>query len=464
MFGAIYHEKVSFDDGHRKACWNFTWTILMPRSKGFFKEVWFAYSRPVPADRKQLLMLIVACALFSVFGGIFLHQWLCNRLHYNPQSMTILSTIVVLLTVCVLVLVHPIRCVLTIVLPMVGSKQCRNLLWSTCFMVIMFNILPNIATNIQAVFQTIKCVSQHSLESVLNSTHHFRVIVENTTGILTKVTDEMAKMTLTPITRRLSISANVETSLIESQILKTSKNIKEDFAIVQFQFKDTALTCNRILEGCFIFYVLFNASLYLKRYLTDLEFDNSYITKQLEELAVEKKVSHLLMTSSKRLIKSTGLKLSKEELCTCLVHVLTMSLFILMTVPIVVADHVVFHFGMVVVEWVDNLPPIHITLQMKYEVNLKTFLVRANIPYENNYPWKMTFVSSNCRSLPNPPNVTILVTFGFIFCLMFIMILLEAYAHRLCRKISASFYEKREEERVSHLLEKIMHKTDDDVL
>ncbi|CAH2302888.1 osteoclast stimulatory transmembrane, partial [Pelobates cultripes] len=90
---------------------------------------------------------------------------------------------------------------------------------------------------------------------------------------------------------------------------------------------------------------------------------------------------------------------------------------------------------------------------------VKAFLkIESNIAIHQEYLWKMNFAESKCCQRPSPPNVSAIITFGFFYSFLFVMILLQAYAHRLRRKISALFYPKREEERVLYLLEKIIHK------
>ncbi|KAM8945797.1 osteoclast stimulatory transmembrane protein [Pelodytes ibericus] len=346
------------------------WNVLKPRIHNFFLEICCAYYNPAPANWKQLVILIIECSLLALLNGIFLYIWLSSYLHYDSQPILILSVIVSIFTFCVFFLVHPVRCILTIMIPSICTKQGRNLFWSSSFMVIMFQILPNILTNIRSVFQTMKCVSQHSSENILNSTQVFQAIVRDVIKVVTNVKDEMANVGFTKITRGMKIDASIETSLISRQILKAAENIKEDFLNVELQLKNGVLMTNRILAGVFILYLLFNATWYLKCYLTDLEFDNAYITKRLEMLALEKNAPDLLLRSSEKLIKSTGLKFSREELCVCLIHVLILFLFVMLTALVVLGDHMAFQFAMVVGNWVYDLPPMHVTLQLNYLIFL----------------------------------------------------------------------------------------------
>ncbi|XP_063281974.1 osteoclast stimulatory transmembrane protein [Pelobates fuscus] len=438
---------------------NYIFKSFIPRIKSVMQDFFLAYSNPVPSNRKQLLILIIECLLLSLTIGLLMYKWFSSYLEYDSQPVIILTIIVVIFQFCLLILVHPIRCVISIILPSIGTKQGRNFLWSASFVAIMFNIIPNIVINLKNVFHTMKCIAQHSSESLLNSTDVFQNIVRDMTGRLTDFKDKVVRLSLSTTTRDMKIDANIDKSIISRQIIKLSENVNEEFTSVESQLKDGVLTCNKVLAVCLGLYLLWNAIWYLQRYLTDLEFDNMYITKQLKILALKKHASGLLPSSSKWLIRSTGVKLSREEICISLVQFLILSLFILLTVLTIVADHIAYQFALAVGAWVSDLPAMPIALQIKYDATVKAFLIiESNIAINQEYLWKMNFAESKCCQRPSPPNVSAIITFGFIYSFLFVMILLQAYAHRLRRKMSALFYPKREEERVSYLLEKIIHK------
>uniref|UniRef100_A0A8C5Q6W8 Dendritic cell-specific transmembrane protein-like domain-containing protein n=1 Tax=Leptobrachium leishanense TaxID=445787 RepID=A0A8C5Q6W8_9ANUR len=442
------------------------WKVLFPKIHILILEICSAYFNPVPTSKKQLLILAVECFLLSLTNGILLHKWLSTYLQYDPQSVYILAITVAVFMFCVLMLVHPVRCIFGIIIPSIGTKQGRNFLWSAGFMVIILNILPNIITNIRVVFHAMKCITQHSSESILNSTHVLKPIIEDIRSNINTVKDNLGYST----PRKLNIEASVDTAFISGQILKVSENIKEEFISIESGLREGMVLSNRILAGFFITNLLFSSIWYLKRYLTDLKFDNTYITKQLEMLASKRNASRLLPSSSGWLIKSTGVKLSRDELCTSLVHMLILSIFILFTTLAVVGDHMTYQIAVLLGNTVDKVPEINVTFEVQYYVSsisllfphlfsqLDIFLLKFLDLQLHEYQWKMSFASANCLQLPSPPDTSAMVTCGFIYGFMFIVILLEAYAHRLRRKISASFYQKREEERVSYLLEKIMQR------
>lgn len=57
-----------------------------------------------------------------------------------------------------------------------------------------------------------------------------------------------------------------------------------------------------------------------------------------------------------------------------------------------------------------------------------------------------------------PPNPSVLLVVGLLFCILYATVFLETYAHRLCRKIAGSFFESQEEKRALYLYKKLSRK------
>lgn len=79
--------------------------------------------------------------------------------------------------------------------------------------------------------------------------------------------------------------------------------------------------------------------------------------------------------------------------------------------------------------------------------------------FEGSYQHYLTFSSAHCRvSPPKPPNPSVLLVVGLLFCILYATVFLETYAHRLCRKIAGSFFESWEEKRALYLYKKLSRK------
>ncbi|KAG6933869.1 osteoclast stimulatory transmembrane protein [Chelydra serpentina] len=424
-------------------------------------DAWSAYSKPVPSSCSELLTLFLQCCCIAVLTGGLFYNWMFSSLEYPFHLSSAIAVSFSLLLLLILFLVHPIRCMFTIIIPTLGTKQGRRLLLSTCFMIVAVNIIPNIMDNIKTILQVIKCICKNSSDSLLNSTTLLGKASTQFGHQIKEVTDKLADNALKPRNGHFQYT----------QVLIASQKIKDDFSAVELLVKQTLLVANRVAAGFFLFYLLFESAWYLKSYLTNLRFDNIYITKKLEGLAVDKKAAHLLTRSPKKLIRSTGLKLSREEMVMCLLRMMLLTLVLMLTAVIIATDYIAFHLADTAVNEVAQFPSVPITLNIKYDakISILPFIwkifngvisgEKSIANFERTYQQNLTFISADCTmKLPSPPNNFVALAVGMLYCIIYAMIFLETYAQRLCRKISASFFERQEEHRVQYLYRELLRK------
>ncbi|KAM9296918.1 osteoclast stimulatory transmembrane protein [Gastrophryne carolinensis] len=415
----------------------------------FSQEVCTAYSTPIPDGWRQVSLLVLTCAMISGLAGILLYLWLFHSLRYEHLPASASSAAFAFTTCAILAVVHPIRCVLTMVIPTLGTKQGSRILLSTSFMIIALNILPNILKNLKAVFQIFRCIAQHTAEKALNSTDDFRSLAGDVHRLVTETNDVVAALAVTSAAK-IDIFTQINTSKISHPIRQAVTALKTDFEAAESLFKDILLVANRVMAGLFIIYILFNATWYLRNYLTDISFDNRYVTSQLEEKAEKMKVTNI---SSVKLIRSAGFKMSRKELVASLIRCLLILMFFLLTLMIIAVDHMVFRFAVAVSRWASDLPAAQVNFQLRYtaEVSLVKIIKSNVVSYSRDHQVDLTFFSESCKSPTSPPEISTTVVICFIYCVIFVVRFLETYAQRLCRKISSLFYRKRETERVTYL-------------
>uniref|UniRef100_A0A8D2J5T2 Osteoclast stimulatory transmembrane protein n=1 Tax=Varanus komodoensis TaxID=61221 RepID=A0A8D2J5T2_VARKO len=313
---------------------------------------WLAYSSPLPSNHNQLLSLFLMCCCIAVSIGGFFYCWMFSSLQYSFQFSATTASAIGFLALLTLFLVHPVRCMFTIIVPTLGTKQGRRLLLSACFMIVTANIIPNIMSNIRSILQVIKCICKDSSESLLTST----VLLDDASW-------DFARTLKT-------VFDNI--FLLSQKMTSASQGIKEDFLEAEMLVQKAILWANRITAGFVLFYLVFESSWYLKSYLTDLQFDNIYITKKLEDLARQKNATHLLVCSPKKLIKSAGLRLSREEFTGCLMRIFLVSLVFILTLVIITADYISFYLAQATVTEVSKLPVVPINFWIKYNVSTES--------------------------------------------------------------------------------------------
>ncbi|NXK65122.1 OCSTP protein, partial [Sylvietta virens] len=430
-------------------------------------DLWWIYSKPVPADGRELWTLFLQCSCIAVvIGGLF-YNWMFASLEYSWHLSVAVAVSFSLLLLLTLLLVHPARCVFSMIMPTLGTKQGRKLLFSTCIMIAVVNITPNIMSNIKTILQLIKCICKNSSDSLLNST----ALLEKVSWEFGDAIQETIPSIYKPMNGHFRFSLLQDSPLIYQKMHIAGENISREFLSVEVLVKDSIRVANRLAAGFFMLCLCFESTWYLKNYLTDLRFDNFYITKKLERLAVDRRAAHLLAGSSKKLLRPRGWKLSWEEVALCLVQAMLVTVALLLLLLVVAMDHFAFSVADTAVTKAAQFSAVPFTLSIKYKVTagvscpalcgdptpcpfreLELLLRDFNRTYHHH----LIFSSARCRiSPPTPPNPSVLLVLGLLFCILYATVFLEAYAHRLCRNIAASFFPRREERRALHLLRKL---------
>ncbi|NXP63303.1 OCSTP protein, partial [Chloropsis cyanopogon] len=426
-------------------------------------DLWWIYSKPVPAGGRELCTLFLQCScITAVIGGLF-YNWMFASLEYSWHLSVAVAVSFSLLLLLTLFLVHPARCVFSMIMPTLGTKQGRKLLFSTCIMIAVVNITPNIISNIKTILQVIQCIWKNSSDSLLNST----ALLEKVSWEFGDAVQETIPSMYKPMNGHFRFSLLQNSSLIYQKMHLAGEKISREFLSVEVLVKDSIRVANRLAAGFFMLYLCFESTWYLKNYLTNLSFDNFYITKKLERLAADRRAAHLLVCSSKKLIRPTGLKMSWEEVGQCLVRAMLVTVALMLLLVLVAMDHFAFSVADTAVTKAAQFSVVPVTLSIKYKakIQIMPFLLKVFWPppealllkdFNKTYHHHLIFSSAHCRiSPPRPPNPSVLLVVGLLFCILYGTVFLETYARRLCRGIAASFFQSCEEKRVLHLYTKL---------
>ncbi|KAM7005081.1 osteoclast stimulatory transmembrane protein [Passerculus sandwichensis] len=437
--------------------------FLFPKVHRTMAELWGIYSKPVPADSRELWTLFLQCScITAVIGGLF-YNWMFASLEYSWHLSVVMAISLSLLLLLALFLVHPARCVFTMIMPTLGTKQGRKLLFSTCIMIAVVNITPNIISNMKTILQVIQCICKNSSDSLLNSTTLLQKVSWEFADAVQEATHPIYK----PMNGHVRFSLLQNSSLIYQKMHLAGEKISREFLSVEVLVKDSVRAANRLAAGFLMLYLCFESAWYLKNYLTNVRFDNFYITKKLERLAMDRRAAHLLVGSSKKLIRPTGLKLTREEVVLCLVQAMLVTVALMLMLVLVAMDHFAFSVADTAVRKAAQFSVVPVTLSIKYkaEMGIAPFLYKLfwRPPealllrdFNKTYHHQLIFSSAQCRiSPPGPPSPSVLLAVGLLFCVLYGSALLEPFARRLCRGIAASFFPGREDRRVLHLYGKL---------
>lgn len=320
-------------------------------------RLWDVYSVPSPAG-KDILILMCLCLTLAVTTGGLLYHWLANTLKYQPKLS--IPTACVYSTVMFLVsfLCHPLRCVLTLTLPSICTKQGRKLLISASIMILVLNVLPNITANVGAVAQLLKCTTEGFTKTLLNSSGPFNAAKQDLVEQLAKL--DWKDTSIAPNMRALDYSTHVNVSEVKDRITKILDLIEGNVTHARNTFKMYKLLSNRILAAIFVALLIYESSQYLKSYLTLLQFDNDYISKDLQ-----KNMAHAAKGDS---ALSRRCNITSQECTSSLVALAVVTLYFIAIALIVLLDHVVYQAVQVVLPLLLDFPSTTASISVDYTV------------------------------------------------------------------------------------------------
>ncbi|XP_035238128.1 osteoclast stimulatory transmembrane protein [Anguilla anguilla] len=416
---------------------------------------WDAYSKPAPETIREGLTLLCLCSIVAMVTGGFLFHWMSQCLRYDQLASATVAGFYAVAAFLLLSLVHPLRCTLALILPSLGTKQGRKLIISTSMMLLALNVIPNIASNVGVVAHVLKCTASGLAQSLINSSE----LVNTAKGDLVKEARKVDFLVPRLLTE-FDHDTNINVSQVKQRFVVVSQQIENDISHIKRVVEDIRLVANRLLAAFFVIYLFVESALYLNTYLTNVKFDNIYITGQLEHMARE---NGILSSDMKNMVSSTSYKISKQEFLKCVLRLAGVSLYFVVVVFIVVMDHAVCHLVKAGQPLLLDQPPSSISITINYKVQLFipstciVFCSRKNkVNFTKDYGWNFGFMSERCTLEPSEPDAGVTVALGLLYLLAYSMVLLEVYVRRARRKVSASFFPTQERKRTEFIFKKIL--------
>ncbi|KAI4874560.1 hypothetical protein NFI96_029037, partial [Prochilodus magdalenae] len=421
-----------------------------------FEFFWLSYSTPIPQSARQLLTLLLMCLAVSMSTGALLFHWLRELLMYDPLTAGISSGIYAAAVLILSFLVHPFRCAFTLMFPTLGTKQGRKLVLSACAMIVVLYILPNIATNTATITHLMKCISENLAHSLLNSSELSNRIKSDMVGKIQAI--QNSEITFVEKLSKFNHSTDINVSELSANLNSLGKHVEEDLSKAKHYLEELKLLSNRIFAAVFVFFLFGDATIYLKSYLTSVKFDNVYITGLLRRTANKKGV-HVEAKDVKNGVNSTSFRMTKREMIRCLVPILQITLYLVMTVMLIIFDHIVCYLLVTGQSWLLDIPSTDVSIEVNFKVGYSFLSIYAGDSTMNKlYSAIISSDAAQCKASPSNLNPGVLVSLGLLYLLSYFLVLLEVYARRLRRKVASSFFQKQEKKRIDFLIEKIKNR------
>ncbi|XP_068599076.1 osteoclast stimulatory transmembrane protein [Brachionichthys hirsutus] len=425
--------------------------------KSVLLHLWDVYSAPAPSG-KDVLTLLSLCVTVAIVTGGLLHHWLSKTLKYDrePSVRTACVYLVAVGPLCFLC--HPLRCVLTMILPTVCTKQGRRLLISASVTILVLNVVPNVTLNIGAVARILKCTGESLAGALLNSSEPLneakRDLVEETIRV------KREDLSVVTNLRKLDHFTYVDLSDIRSKFSGLIGQMDGDFSRARNLLAEYKLLSNRVVAGIYVALLVFEASRYLRSYLTSVRFDNVLVSNASRGETSRSAGKWTKKDRSRR-------RISKQEVTSCVLALVPVTLYFFMMLLIVALDHAVYHAVQAILLWLQDFPQTSGGISVDYKVRWfppalciipRSCITRELTHFHRDYTWAFNLEPSACNATTSAPDRRVAALLGCLWLVSYSLVFLDVYAGRLRRMISASFFREQEERRKAHLAEKIRRK------
>ncbi|XP_051964152.1 osteoclast stimulatory transmembrane protein-like [Xyrauchen texanus] len=423
--------------------------------------LWLCYSTPTPQSAHQLLTLFTLCFFMAVITAALLFHWLTDFLKYDIQTASVAAVIHATAVFILSSLIHPFRCAFTLIFPTLGTRQGRKLLMSTAVMIVVLYVLPNMVANISTLTHVVKCASEKLTQSLLSSSELINTIKDN----IVKTAEESVEATLVHTLRDFDHTTNINVSEVKERLNFLSKQVQEDFSEFKSQVQDLKLVTSRIFAAVFVLYLFTESVIYLRSYLTSVRFDNTYITGGLRSKATSKGIT-VEAKDVKNGVNSTSFRITKREICRCLAPSVVITLYLLMTIFLIVLDHFLHSLVKSGGTWISNIPSSNVSINIHFKVETMLHICKLFnsdclvelFNFNKSYTALIHSDPNVCDAQPSKLNPSAVTALVFLYLLSYTMLLLEVYARRLRRKVAASFFQQQEDRRIEFLIQKIQAK------
>ncbi|XP_041928399.1 osteoclast stimulatory transmembrane protein-like [Alosa sapidissima] len=413
--------------------------------------LWDVYSKPTPSNALEVFILFLICLLVSVTMATLLLVWMVFSLTYDLTATAILVGVCMSLMAALLTLVHPVRCTLSILIPSLGTQQGRKILVSTVMTLTIATCVPNMVRNVSWTAFLIRCSSHSLIEGVLNSS---RTIDQ----VLSDMNEWTAKMPGSSGKIHLVLKQEIDVLDIWREISNMTHSMKAELQSLHDSLDGASSVLQKLTGAALVAMVLVSSSMYLIGYLTDLKYDNVYMSRRLVTCLAVSGDATLPIKYQHRLVKTSGVKMMRAEVQRCVWSVAVLGFYAILCFSLIGLDHFIYRTLEILLTWTNDIPGItyHITVYVEISGRAIGFIPFNIDSLDKKYSHRLPLLPAQCVTPLSLPTSSIISSVSILLFIALVLVLGQVFAQRLRRKICASFYSRREDERTRYLLQKIL--------
>lgn len=285
--------------------------------------------------------------------------WMVFSLAYDLTAVAILAGVCVFPMTMLLMLVHPVRCTLSILIPSLGTQQGCKILISTMMTLTIATCVPNMVRNVNWTAFLIRCSSQSQIEGVLNSS-------QITDQVMNDISEWTAKMPGSGGKSHITLRQDIDVLAVWRDISNMTQNMRVEIHSLHDSLNFASSVLQKLTGAALVVMVVTNASMYLIGYLTDMKYDNVYASQRLLASLAASGDATLPTKYQGRLVKTSGVRMVQSEVQRCVWGVVVLGFYTILCFTLIGLDHFVYRTLELLLTWTNDIPGItcHITVHL----------------------------------------------------------------------------------------------------
>uniref|UniRef100_S4RT29 Dendritic cell-specific transmembrane protein-like domain-containing protein n=1 Tax=Petromyzon marinus TaxID=7757 RepID=S4RT29_PETMA len=417
--------------------------------------------------------MLALCLLTSTLSSCFVLKVVWEAEEVRPPIRLGVTATYVALTAALLFSSKQLRCISLLVVPALGTKRGREYILYAAAGLLAVHTAPNTFHNLRALGEVSLCKALSGIRSVINNSARREAVVREYATVETQTVKGLLQFHSVQSNYVFDVKTRDVSTELDSLRLKVenvTRNVAANFKTFQATVEKVRAVLSTVFSVASVLLVLALSAAYLRSYLTNVLFDNIYITEELRALARQTDPSGEAMRCLKadgrrQLVDSTSLRLSRKETENWPLSILTLFTWLLLVSLAIGVEYGVYALTDTLLALADTIPPAHAEVRLYYEAQTKNVLsvIAGNDVYidqtfqNRRYLTKVlrrpnfTLEFARCHTELSPPAPHATIGVYALLLLALVLVFLGSYAYRLRRKIAASFFPEVESRRVLQL-------------